>query len=147
MTCFFIILNRYLLQRVCTFGRVLYTVQSLIGRCIQTFKRDVFAIAYGYADGGRYVFSVFLVVKTRLYLIDHILCASACIIFISIGTQEGNELISTHSADDIEFSHIASDDTCDFDQDLITDIVAIGIVDVLEIVDIDHQHRSFAGNA
>ena len=139
----FIIHEFTFLETVCAFDSVLYIVEGLVGSGVHFLKRQVFVLAYSYTDRNRHILLILFISKTGFDLIDDFLCNLTGMFFIGIGAKEGDKLISAHPAYKIIFFNIVFDDTGNFDQNFITDVVTVGIVDMFEIIDIDHQQGTF----
>lgn len=61
--------------------------------------------------------------------------------------QKNRKFLPTQTADKIGFAQHIGEDVPDVFKDTITDLMTIGVIHILEFVDIDHHHRRFAGIA
>ena len=69
-----------------------------------------------------------------------------CLVGIRLRKQHG-ELVSAHPRQDVRLAHAMPERPGDALEEIIARLVAEGVVDVLEVVQIDHEHRALGAIA
>ncbi len=68
------------------------------------------------------------------------------LIGVRLGKEHG-ELVSAHSRQDVGLAHAVPERSRDAPEEIVARLVAEGVVDVLEVVQVDHEHRALGSVA
>ena len=68
----------------------------------------------------------------------------AAILRRKVGQQHG-ELVAARAAGDVVRAQVVGQEDADPLEQAVAHLVPVGVVDLLEVVDVDHQHRKLDG--